>query len=73
MRAAAASSAAPPDWHEIDLNMAQFAVLQASWRSRLAEWRGIYLIFDERDGRSYVGSAYGRDNLLGRWLTYVRD
>jgi hypothetical protein len=39
----------------------------------LAEWRGVYLIFDEQDGRSYVGSAYGRDNLLGRWLTYARD
>ncbi len=68
-----AFSAAPPDWHEIDLNVAQLAVLPASWRTRLSEWRGIYLIFDERDGKSYVGSAYGHDNLLGRWLTYARD
>jgi len=68
-----AFSAAPPDWQEIDLNVAQLAVLPESWRVRLAEWRGIYLIFDEQDGRSYVGSAYGRDNLLGRWLTYARD
>lgn len=68
-----AFSPAPPDWHEVDLSLAQLAVLPASWRSRLAEWRGIYLIFDQADGKSYVGSAYGRDNLLGRWLAYVRD
>lgn len=68
-----AFSSPPPNWHEIDLNFAQLAVLPATWRARLSEWRGIYLIFDEQDGRSYVGSAYGRDNLLGRWLAYVRD
>lgn len=68
-----AFAAAPPDWHEIDLTFAQLAVLPQSWRTRLSEWRGIYLIFDERDGKSYVGSAYGQDNLLGRWVTYAND
>lgn len=68
-----AFSAPPPDWHEIDLSVAQLAVLPENWRARLSEWRGIYLIFDAQDGKSYVGSAYGRDNLLGRWLTYARD
>lgn len=68
-----AFAAPPPDWREIDLTFAELATLPASWRARLAEWRGIYLIFDESDRRSYVGSAYGRDNILGRWQTYARD
>jgi hypothetical protein len=46
-------------------------VLSPSWRSKLAEWRAIYYIFDVSDGKSYVGSAYGIDNLLGRWLRYA--
>jgi hypothetical protein len=33
-------------------------------------WRGIYYIVDPSDGRGYVGSAYGTDNILGRWLSY---
>jgi len=63
----------PPEWHEIDLTFTELAVLPGSWRARLSEWRGIYLIFDESDGKSYVGSAYGRENILGRWLAYARD
>ena len=41
------------------------------WQATLAEWRGIYYIFDVSDGRGYVGSAYGTDNLLGRWRNYA--
>ena len=62
-----------PEWYEIDLSFAELAMLPGSWRARLSEWRGIYLIFDEEDGRSYVGSAYGRENILGRWEVYARD
>jgi len=68
-----AFAAAPPTWSEIDLGFAELAVLPTSWRQRLAEWRGIYLIFDERDGKSYVGSAAGSENLLGRWMSYGQD
>jgi hypothetical protein len=35
------------------------------------EWRGIYYIFDVSDGKGYVGSAYGNDDLLGRWMNYT--
>jgi len=53
--------AAAPDWREIDLSYADLMALPRSWSARLAEWRGIYLIFDESDGRSYVGSACSQD------------
>jgi hypothetical protein len=38
----------------------------------LREWRGVYLIVDQTDGARYVGSAYGADNLLGRWRAHVQ-
>ena len=31
----------------------------------------IYLITDRSNGKLYVGSAYGKDGLLGRWSHYV--
>jgi hypothetical protein len=67
----AAPAAAMPHWSELVLDWAQLnSGLPAHWRSALAQWRGVYLITDISDGRRYVGSAYGTDNLLGRWLGY---
>lgn len=63
----------PPAWDDIDLTYGDLLLMPRSWRARIAEWRGIYLIFDEADGKSYVGSAYGRDNILGRWQAYARN
>jgi hypothetical protein len=60
-----------PDWREIELEWEELGVLSPRWKSKLSEWRGIYYIFDASDGKGYVGSAYGADNLLGRWLDYA--
>ncbi len=60
-----------PAWDRIVLSWAELAVLPSKWKAALAEWRGIYLIFDTSDGRAYVGSAYGGENILGRWLNYA--
>ena len=62
-----------PNWDELELTWEQLRVLPASWKAKLSEWRGIYFIFDSSDGKGYVGSAYGDDNLLGRWLNYSVD
>jgi hypothetical protein len=61
-----------PEWDEIDLNWEQLSVLPTPWKAKLREWRGIYYIFDTLDGKGYVGSAYGEDNLLGRWQKYAK-
>lgn len=61
-----------PDWTELALDRNQLAILPGKWRAALSEWRGIYLIIDQSDGMYYVGSAYGRENLLQRWLEYAR-
>ena len=58
-------------WREIELTWNELAVLPASWRAKLSEWRAIYYIFDVSDDKGYVGSAYGSENLLGRWLNYA--
>jgi len=65
-----ALDAAMPGWDEIALNWADLELLPTRWKSKLSEWPGLYYIFDVSDGKGYVGSAYGGDNLLGRWLNY---
>jgi hypothetical protein len=63
--------AAMPAWDELNLSWQDLRVLPTRWRSVLSQWRGIYYIFDSTIGMGYVGSAYGKDNLLGRWLEYA--
>ena len=66
-----ALDAAMPEWDELALTWEDLRVLPTRWKSALSQWRGIYVIFDHDDGKRYVGSAYGKDNLLGRWLHYA--
>ena len=58
-------------WDELELTWSQLSVLPKRWQATLAEWRGIYYIFDASDGKGYVGSAYGSSNLVGRWRNYA--
>jgi len=60
-----------PKWDEINFTWEELQVLPSRWRSVLAQWRGVYFIFDESDGKGYVGSAYSKENLLGRWESYA--
>lgn len=61
-----------PGWQDLVLSWAELGALPSSWASQLKEWRGIYFIHDVSDGKGYVGSACGADNLLGRWLVYAK-
>lgn len=68
--------AAPPDWRDMTLSASELRVsdkpvLPESWAVLLRGWRGIYLIVDESDGKRYVGAAYGKENLLGRWRAHI--
>ena len=72
LHAASVFDAAPPGWRHMRPTGGMLRALPESWRARLREWRGVYLIVDETDGARYVGSAYGEDrNLLGRWQEHV--
>ena len=42
-----------------------------SWHTALSSVNAIYLIVDRENGRQYIGSAYGKNGLLGRWAHYV--
>lgn len=64
-------TAAMPSWREIILDWKQLSILPNEWRAALAQWRGIYLIHNNTDGKSYVGAAYASDNILSRWLSYA--
>lgn len=62
-----------PSWDIINLSWEELGVLPTRWKSALSQWRGIYYIFDTSDGKGYVGSAYGKENILGRWLNYAAN
>ena len=59
------------NWDELDFTWNELNLLSKRWRAKLSEWRGIYFIFDASDGKGYVGSAYGTNNLFGRWQGYA--
>lgn len=41
------------------------------WQTALSAINAVYLIVDMETGSQYVGSAYGKGGLLGRWRFYV--
>jgi hypothetical protein len=60
-----------PEWDNIILTWEELQVLPVRWKTAISQWRGIYYIFDTSDGKGYVGSAYGANNLIGRWQNYA--
>ncbi|WP_350343158.1 GIY-YIG nuclease family protein [Proteinivorax tanatarense] len=42
------------------------------WKMMLSNVYGVYLILDKTNGQQYVGSAYGKDGIWGRWSNYVQ-
>lgn len=61
----------PPPWQDFVVTATELKDLPHDWRAELARWRGVYLIVDEENGARYVGSAYGGENLLGRWQAHI--
>lgn len=41
------------------------------WKAALENIKGVYLIIDKNNGRSYVGSAYGEYGIWSRWSCYI--
>lgn len=41
------------------------------WYTALSAVYGVYLIVDKKSGKQYVGSAYGKEGLWGRWRHYI--
>ena len=45
--------------------------LYKDWHDALSAVKGIYLITDKKEGKQYVGSAYGENGIWGRWAEYI--
>lgn len=60
------------DWRTQTFSWHDLMLIPRTWKDLLSQWQGIYFIFDISDRKGYVGSAYGKDNLLGRWLNYAK-
>lgn len=43
------------------------------WQVALKCRKGVYVISDKETGKLYVGSAYGKDGIYGRWKVYVES
>ena len=41
------------------------------WIDKLSAVNGIYLILDKKKGDQYIGAAYGKDGIWGRWKIYA--
>lgn len=61
------------EWDKLILKWNELKQLPVKWRDILSQWRGIYYILDVSDGKGYIGSAYGKDNLYGRWCNYAES
>ena len=46
--------------------------LYSDWHAALSTIYGIYLITDTECGKHYIGAAYGKDGILGRWKEYIK-
>jgi GIY-YIG catalytic domain-containing protein len=56
-------------WNEFDQIFSNKNAHQ-DWHNSLSNVNGIYLILDQTDGKQYIGSAYGKEGLWGRWSSY---
>lgn len=43
------------------------------WHQALSAVAGIYLIVENNSGLQYIGSAYGKNGILGRWKSYAQS
>ena len=50
--------------------LAQHTDSNVTWVNALSTVNGVYLIRDKTTGLQYVGSAYGKGGILGRWKAY---
>lgn len=48
-----------------------FLTERLDWKTALENTKGVYLIADNKNGKKYVGAAYGKDGLWSRWQAYL--
>lgn len=48
-----------------------FRMEKSDWKIALEKVKGVYLLTDKENGKSYVGSAYGDAGIWSRWAQYI--
>lgn len=65
-----------PGYEDIDLDFKTlehlFSVQKDDWKAALENVKGVYLISDTKNGKRYVGAAYGPYGIWSRWNCYVK-
>ena len=68
-----------PGFYDLVLSYSQLQKLihnpepNREWHRMLSSVSGVYIILDSRTGNQYVGSAYGKDGIWGRWRAYAKN
>jgi len=64
-----------PGYEKVNISWAVMnrVLKKSTWKTALQNQKGVYLITDSSTGKMYVGSAYGKNMLLGRWEAYLRS
>lgn len=64
-----------PGYDQIDITFSVLSEIvrrqREGWRVALQNVKGVYLITDIKNGKQYVGSAYGAEGIWSRWECYV--
>lgn len=56
------------DFHELE---PLFRREKPDWKAALSNIKGVYVVFDRKTGKKYVGSAYGTEGIWSRWSSYL--
>ncbi|PXW91774.1 hypothetical protein DES38_104208 [Streptohalobacillus salinus] len=59
------------DFTELE-KIVQYPDVNKQWRTMLSNVYGVYLLLDTTTGQQYIGSAYGKEGLWGRWRNYIQ-
>ena len=57
--------------HDFKILEPIFRFERDNWKAALSSVKGVYLISDNRNGKKYVGSAYGDMGIWSRWACYI--
>lgn len=64
-----------PGYDKIDIGFSTLEQIirrqRSDWKTALGNAKGVYLITDIRNGKRYVGSAYGSSGIWSRWECYI--
>jgi len=57
--------------HDFALLIPVFKNENKDWKAALANIKGVYVITDKSNGKTYIGSAYGDSGIWSRWSCYI--